>query len=273
MLENMLFICPKCKTKLIVKDGFCICENSHSYDRAKDGYYNLLLGNGGVHGDNKEMVDARRRFLSLGYYRPLADAVSALVLEKTAPCGTVLDAGSGEGYYTDIVESALSARDENTRVFGFDISKDAAKRAAKKNPRITYAVASSYHMPIADESVDTVFNIFSPLAIEETHRVLKSQGHFIIAIPDEDHLYELKAAIYDTPYKNTVENTDVSGFELVKCDRLDYVMPLSTREEINSLFMMTPYAYRTRPENKARISALDRLDCRAQFVILTYQKK
>ena len=272
MLENMLFICPKCKGTLTVNERSCACKNSHSYDRSKDGYYNLLLG-GGSHGDNKEMVDARRKFLSLGYYRPLAEGVCARVLEKTESQGIVLDSGSGEGYYTDIVESALLARDTKTRVCGFDISKDAARRAAKKNPRITYAVASSYHMPIADESVDTVFNIFSPLAAEETLRVLKRGGHFIMAIPDAEHLFDLKAAIYDTPYKNTVEDTALSGFELVNIDRLDYVMHLSSSEEIGALFMMTPYAYRTSPQNKAKISMLESLDCRAQFIILTYKKQ
>ena len=273
MLENMLFVCPKCQKSLFVKDGACVCENSHSYDRAKDGYYNLLLGNGGIHGDNREMVDARRKFLSLGHYRPLADMVSALVLEKTPTGGVVLDSGSGEGYYTDIAESALRERDDKTRVFGFDISKDAVKRAARRNSHVTYAVASSYHMPIADGSVDTLFNIFSPLAADETLRVLKRGGHFIMAIPGEEHLFDLKAAIYDTPYKNTVEDTKLSGFELVGCDRLDYMMKLSATEEISALFMMTPYAYRTSPQNKAKISALEELNCRAQFIILTYKKK
>lgn len=268
----MLFICPKCQKALVIKDRACVCESSHSYDRAKDGYYNLLLGNGGTHGDNREMVEARRKFLSLGHYRPLADKLSSRVLEKTPTEGVVLDSGSGEGYYTDIAESALFKRDGKTRVFGFDISKDAVKRAAKRNPRITYAVASSYHMPIADGSVDTVFNIFSPLAAEETLRVLKRGGHFIMAIPGEEHLFDLKAAIYDTPYKNTVDDTALSGFELVGCDRLDYMMRLSTTEEIDALFMMTPYAYRTSPQNKAKISALKELDCRAQFIILTYCK-
>ena len=273
MLENMLLICPKCQKSRPVKESACVCENSHLYDRAKDGYYNLLLGNGGVHGDNREMVDARRKFLSLGHYRPLADKLSLLVLEKTQVGGVVLDSGSGEGYYTDIVESALRERDEKTRVFGFDISKDAVKRASKRNSRITYAVASSYHMPIADGSVDTVFNIFSPLAAEETLRVLKRGGHFIMAIPGEDHLFDLKAAIYDTPYKNVVDDTALSGFDLLGCDRLDYTMSLSSNDAIGALFMMTPYAYRTSPKNKAKISMLEQLDCRAQFIVLTYKKK
>ncbi len=270
----MLFICPKCRKELNITDAGCVCSSGHSYDRAKEGYYNLLLGSsGGTHGDNREMVAARRDFLSRGYYSPLAECVASLVLKYTPCDGEVLDSGSGEGYYTDIVEQALSERGGRTSISGFDISKDAVKIAAKKNKNITYAVASAYKMPISDSSVNTVFNIFSPLAMDEVKRVLKSDGRFIMAIPDEGHLYDLKAKIYDTPYKNTVESTNIAGFRLIEEKKLHYNMVLDSREAISSLFMMTPYAYRTKPENKARIAELSSLSCRAEFIIFVYEKE
>ncbi len=270
----MLFLCPKCKKELNIIDGRCVCLDGHSYDKGKGGYYNLLLGNsGGTHGDNKEMVLARRDFLSRGYYLSLAENVASLILKYTKKGGVVLDSGSGEGYYTDIVEKMLSARDEKTNVSGFDISKDAVRVAAKKNGKITYAVASAYKMPIGDSSVDTVSNIFSPLAKDEVHRVLKNGGKFIMAIPDEEHLYDLKAKIYDTPYKNTVEDTKLPGFRLIEEKKVHYNMELDSREAIKSLFMMTPYAYRTKPENKARIESLDSLFCRAEFILFVYEKE
>lgn len=268
----MLFLCPKCKKELNIEDKRCICPEGHSYDRAKEGYYNLLLGGGGVHGDNKDMVAARRNFLSLGYYEPLSKRLSELVLEYTSKGATVLDAGSGEGYYTDIIERALNLRDGESFVSGFDISKDAVRQATKKNKRITYAVATSYHMPIPDGSVDTLINVFSPLALSETARVLKKGGKFIMAIPDEEHLFDLKAAVYDTPYKNEVEDTALEGFSLIKEESLRYNMALSSPEAIESLFMMTPYAYRTRPENKERLKSKVSLDCRAEFILLVYEK-
>ena len=64
----MDFACPKCKGALMLLGNTKKCENGHSYDRAKAGYYNLLLGaGGGTHGDNAEMVEARRAFLSVSY--------------------------------------------------------------------------------------------------------------------------------------------------------------------------------------------------------------
>jgi 23S rRNA (guanine745-N1)-methyltransferase len=269
----MLFLCPKCKKELNIEKGFCRCENGHAYDRAKEGYYNFLIGrSGGIHGDNIKMVQARRDFLQRGYYFPLARRLSELILLYTEKGGRVLDSGCGEGYYTDIVEKSLFERDGESLVSGFDISKDAVKRAARVNPRMALAVASSYDMPIGDGAVDIVYNVFSPLALSETGRVLKSGGKFIMAIPDEEHLFELKAAVYDTPYKNKVENTEIPGFKLLLRENLRYKMELDSREAVSSLFMMTPYAYRTSPENIARMEKLDSLLCRAEFILLVYEK-
>ena len=269
----MRFVCPKCKEKLNILDSRCACVNGHSFDKARGGYYNLLLGStGGVHGDNKEMVLARRAFLGGGYYEPLARYLADKALSYTAPGGCLLDAGAGEGYYTDIIESALYNRDGESDVSAFDISKDAVREISKKNKRISLAVAGSYHMPLSDGEIDTVINTFSPLALEETRRVLKVGGSFIMAIPGEEHLFDLKKVIYDTPYKNVVADTSLEGFELISDLPLRYKMCLDTQEKIRSLFMMTPYAYRTKPSDKAKVESLTSLECTADFRIFVYKK-
>ena len=127
-------------------------------------------------------------------------------------------------------------------------------------------------MPIADGEFDTLINTFSPLALEETSRVLKSGGHFIMAIPGEMHLFDLKQVIYDTPYKNIVADTALEGFELLVDEPLTYKFTLDSQEKIQNLFMMTPYAYRTKPSDKAKVEALDFLECRANFRTLVYKK-
>ena len=268
----MLFVCPKCNKKLNIFEGKAVCEAGHSYDRARGGYYNLLLSAGGIHGDNKEMVEARRAFLGAGYYKPLADRISKLLTEYTERSPVLLDAGCGEGYYTDFFERALCLRDGTSSVYAYDISKDAVRCAVKKNKNIGFAVAGSYHMPVPSSGVDALVNIFSPLALSETHRVLKDGALFIMAIPDADHLFELKAAIYDTPYKNEVADTGLEGFSLVDDVHLEYKMELDTPEKIRSLFMMTPYAYRTGRENRERVLSLSSLFVTAQFRILVYKK-
>lgn len=269
----MRFVCPKCAEELNIDGKRCFCSAGHSYDLARGGYYNLLLGNGGgVHGDNKEMVLARRAFLSGGFYEPLAKMIAHLVLEYTSSGGCVLDAGAGEGYYTDIIERAFMMRDGRSDISAFDISKDAVREIGKKNPRISLAVAGSYHMPIADLEFDTVVNTFSPLALEETRRVLKDGGIFIMAIPGQMHLFELKSVIYDTPYKNVVEDSALSGFELLEDRPLTYDIYLGNTDAVRNLFMMTPYAYRTKPSDRAKVDNLKSLKCTADFRIFVYKK-
>ena len=270
----MLFVCPKCKCALTIHpDGRAVCENRHSFDRSREGYYNLLLtSTGGTHGDNREMVLARRDFLDTGAYLPLADKIFELARPYISSGCSVLDSGCGEGYYTNYIEEKISRLFADVSVSGFDISKDAVRYAAKKNPRLSLAVAGAYHIPVADGSVDLLFSIFAPLAQSEFLRVIRSGGHFIMAIPGEEHLYSLKRQLYDTPYKNTVEDTALEGFSLVKLERISFTLDLDSPQKIASLFMMTPYAYRTPKQAKERILSLDRLKTEAQFIILVYEK-
>ncbi|MBQ9070817.1 MAG: methyltransferase domain-containing protein [Clostridia bacterium] len=268
----MIFVCPKCRGKLnITEGGAAKCAEGHSYDRSRFGYYNLLLSErGGTHGDNKDMVEARRKFLSDGYYQPLASRFASIAAELALPGGVILDAGSGEGYYTLAVREACQKA--GVRVAAFDISKDAVRLAAKRGAADEYAVAGSYHMPLADASVDLVMNTFSPLAKEEVERVLKPGGIFMMAIPAEEHLFSLKAKIYEVPYKNKPGDTTLDGFTLIGREEIKYDMKLDTSDGVRSLFMMTPYAYRTNAEGRARVLSMDSLVCEAHFLVLTYRK-
>lgn len=269
----MDFACPKCKGAMTLFGNTKKCENNHSYDRAKAGYYNLLLGvSGGIHGDNAEMVEARRAFLSRGYYGRLSCRVAELVTLHTPACGCVLDAGCGEGYYTDTVERSLSSRDGESNLLAFDISRDAVKYAAKRNKSVSLAVATSYDMPLAEQSIDTLYNVFSPLAMDEVRRVVKKGGKFIMVYPGPEHLFSLKSAIYKTPYKNVPDDTSFDGFSLVSHETLRYEVTLETHEDIRSLFMMTPYAYRTSLEDRDRVLSLSTLTTEIEFEIAVYER-
>lgn len=66
-----MLLCPKCGSKLIKEKRVWRCLNNHSYDIAKRGYVNLALHHKALSGDDRDMVKARTRFLSHGYYAPL----------------------------------------------------------------------------------------------------------------------------------------------------------------------------------------------------------
>ena len=269
----MDFACPKCKGALTLLENTKRCPSGHCFDRAKAGYYNLLLGvGGGTHGDNAEMVEARRAFLSRGYYKRLADRLAEVVLAHAPTGACVLDAGCGEGYYTDIIERSLYLRDGESNLLAFDISRDAVKNSAKLNKRVSHAVATSYDMPLADSSVDTLYNAFSPLALDEVRRVLKIGGAFIMVYPGENHLFGLKSVIYKTPYKNEHTDTAIEDFELISYEELRYDVNLEDNAAVRSLFMMTPYAYRTGREDRERVLSLESLVTEAEFCIAVYRK-
>lgn len=269
----MLFSCPKCKGILSKKETSYVCQSGHSYDTARSGYVNLLPPSGtSTHGDNREMVAARRDFLNTGHYLPLANRIAELALKHIRKGARIIDVGCGEGYYTEIIEKSLSKCEKDALIAAFDISKDAVRLAAGRCKNVIFAVASAYHVPASDGSFDAAINMFSPLAPEEMHRILNTGGTFIIAFPAEEHLFGLKAAIYDTPYKNTPLSTELSGFRLLECERVRYEMKLSSKDEIRSLFMMTPYAYRTSAVGRERVLGLESLTTEADFYICVYEK-
>lgn len=270
---NKGFICPICAKELVKKEKSFLCENSHCFDISKYGYVNLLTTGGKKgHGDDKLMVNARHDFLNKGYYEHLREAVCHEAEKYMQGGCSVLDSGCGEGYYT----RGLYKSFENCcgkSFYGIDVSKEALKTASKVCPNVKLAVASAYSMPFENNSFDILISLFAPLAADEFLRVIKEGGFFITAIPLEDHLYSLKKAVYDKPYRNKPENTDLNGFQLISSIEVKKEIDLNCNEDIKNLFMMTPYYYKTSKKDQEKISLLNRLTVETEFLVLTYKKK
>lgn len=269
-----IFTCPVCGELLSLSDRSYVCRERHSFDRAKSGYVNLLISkhNGAaVHGDNKLMVQARKRFLDKGYYSRLCDSLCKSVCEFASRDMIILDAGCGEGYYTSAVSEALSRAGINAEIYGIDISKSAVDYAARRDRSISYAAASVFNIPVGDNSCDMLLTMFAPYCGEEYSRVLKKDGIMIMAIPSENHLWELKQAVYDTPYKNEVKEYSLDGFEFIESKRISYHIGLESAEDIQSLFSMTPYYYRTGKAEQERLCSLETLDTQVDFELLIYR--
>ncbi len=261
------FICPICKETLTGERSLK-CSNGHCFDRAKSGYINLLSGKGGNHGDPKEMVLARKSFLDKGYYKPLCEIIAKTAAEITPSDGVLLDCGCGECYYTDKIAKLLP----EAHVMGIDVSKDAVNYGCKRNKALDLAVASVYAVPMADSFVDTAVSVFAPCATEEFLRVLKPEGHLIMAIGAENHLWSLKKAVYDTPYKNEISDYSMDGFEFIGKKELKYSIELSNAEDIKNLFSMTPYYHKTSQSDIAKLDKLTSLTTEIEFEVLIYKK-
>ena len=266
------YLCPVCGHLLKEADSSFKCSSGHCFDKSRSGYVNLLIKGGKKgHGDNKMMINARHNFLKKGYYEDLKNSLCSKVRKYAEKGVSLLDSGCGDGYYTSGMCSVISGS-KGGEVYAIDVSKEALKIAAKNCPDVSFAVASAYKLPFEDESFDIVTSLFAPLSLNEFYRVLKKSSIFITAIPLENHLYQLKQAVYDTPYKNNPENTEIKGFELLNAQKVHKEILLESNEDIKNLFMMTPYYYKTSSIDQKKLDNLERLTTETEFLILTYKK-
>ena len=225
------------------------------------------------HGDDKLMVQARQSFLDKGYYKPLLDAI-CLTVEKYAKNGClILDSGCGEGWYTDNIRRYLLGKSICADFMAVDISKEALKYAGKRCKDINWAVASAYKLPVADQSCDIITSFFAPFAEQEFQRTIKHKGVLITAIPLEMHLFQLKQAVYDNPYKNVVDNFEMKDWKLLSEVRVDKNITLQSNEDIVNLFTMTPYYYKTSAADQMKLKKYSSLQTQIQFAVLAYEKK
>lgn len=270
-----LFRCPLCKTTLDRQDNRYLCPAGHSFDRAAAGYVHLLPANK-MHskdpGDDKGMATARNRFLSADHYRPLCDALAGLALKYSPETVSVLDSGCGEGYYSAAIYQALVQEGKKVRMAGVDLSKHALRRAAKREKKVEFAVASVYEIPVADRSADIILNCFSPLALEEFLRILKPGGVYFYVVPGEKHLWELKEVLYENPYPNTEKLTPYEGFTYLEVQPVDGTIHLPDQQTISDLFQMTPYFWKTPKSGTEKLAALDTLDTTISFRIHVFRK-
>jgi 23S rRNA (guanine745-N1)-methyltransferase len=262
-MSNVLspWICPFCQGVLVLNERVWRCTNGHSYDVAKEGYVNLLLAqykNSKEPGDNKQMVNGRRAFLEQGFYQPLANSISNIFNQhlKTLADPTQVsffDAGCGEGYYMNQVSQSCQQAEIQFKFSGLDISKFAVQKAAKKYPKNHFAVASTFQLPLENNSQDTVLQIFAPSSELEVHRVLKSSGIWITVNPAANHLYEFKQALYDTPTEHKAVQVTPDGFILAQQINLSFVIDLPKPQQRENLLMMTPYYWSATAEKKQKL--------------------
>lgn len=270
------FICPICHTALESEEKSLKCLNRHNIDKAKSGYVNLLMSQQTKkkrHGDDKFMVVARKEFLESGYYNILLEKLKVVVSQYAKDQDVILDAGCGEGWYTDHLFKHLTQQALQIKMLGIDISKCAVDYAAKRNKDLQLAVASIANLPVADDSCDMIISIFAPFSSEECQRALKQQGLLIKVIPLQKHLWSLKQAVYDVPYENVIENLEIEGFDLIEKVEIKKMIHLPNNHDIMSLFAMTPYYYKTGREDQLKIQKVETLDTEIEFAILVYQNQ
>ncbi|WP_459682604.1 23S rRNA (guanine(745)-N(1))-methyltransferase [Vibrio comitans] len=268
----MIYACPLCSQPLALESRTFKCPNNHMFDKAKEGYVNLMPAHhkhSKNPGDSKEMMQARRAFLESGHYQKLQKQLATTIKEYIEGMSrpTVLDIGCGEGYYTSEIANTLTS---DAEVYGLDISKVAIRYASKRYSNCQFSVASSYKLPFADNSLDVIMKVYAPSKQEELLRCLKPSGLLITVTPGARHLFQLRERIYQEVRLHEEQADEFAGLELVEQAKLNYEMELKDGLAFD-LLQMTPFAWKASKDLQVEFKESNSFQCEADFNIQIYK--
>lgn len=267
--------CPICQDGLDLENGpprALHCAAGHSFDAAKQGYFNLLTGKGtAFEADSAAMAAARHDFLSAGHYAPLAGALGDLAVPGLLRSDAVLlDSGTGTGNYLRAILERTPAAS-----IGLDISKFALRRAARLNPGTLNLVWDVWRpLPLGTGSIDVVTVVFAPRNPREFARVLRPGGRAIVVTPRPGHLAEIAGLagmlrIEEGKDERLVESMG-SHFVLSRQESLDIPLRLDEAEAADLAFMGPAGHHLDRQELLASLSGRGPVETTAKFSVSVF---
>jgi 23S rRNA (guanine745-N1)-methyltransferase len=183
--------CPVCEGGFHADSATLGCAQGHRFDIARGGTITLADHRANLTtADTSAMVDDRAAFYDAGHYDALiARVVETVVAAAPANDPVVVDAGAGTGHLLAAVLTALVSG----RGIALDTSKPAVRMAARRHPKVVGVVADLWRpWPIAAGAVDVALTMFAPRNPEEVQRVLRPGGLWIVVLPIEGHLAQLR---------------------------------------------------------------------------------
>lgn len=235
------FQCPICGEVLEFNNNSLTCGQNHNFDISKKGFVDFVLNKKQVKNYDKASFEKRHLILESGMYDHIADKMMSLIQQLNLT--SILDVGCGEGYYSKKM-ATLGGR----KVLAFDISKDSIQLAAKGvNTPVQWFVGDLAHLPIQDQVIDGIVDIFSPANYNEFNRILQPGGFVLKVIPNQYHVQELRKQAQDQLQQASYSNQKVldyfqEHYQLV--DQIDATKTYSVSEAQRAAFIgMTPLLF------------------------------
>ncbi|WP_084079283.1 putative RNA methyltransferase [Demequina sp. NBRC 110057] len=249
--------CPVCAASVAQVASGLRCGAGHTFDRARQGYVTLRAGHGrSLNADTVDMVAARERLQSAGWYAPVADAAAAAVSAVAADDGLFLDLAGGTGYYAAAALDALPGWDGVC----LDLSTPALKRAARAHERCVAIGGDALRpLPIVDGAVDVVLSVFGPRVPSEISRIVAPGGVLVVVTPLPEHLSELVEAVDGVHVHEGKSERLAAQFPAwERVAREDVVAPLAlTAEAARDVLAMGPNAHHVSVEALADLGPRD----------------
>ncbi len=187
-----MLICPLCSAALGEVDNGVACPAGHRFDRARQGYLNLLPVQHKKSldpGDNAAMVEARRQFLGAGHYAPLARRLAELAAERAATL-------AGYRLRRGLLQRPARRSPGRRRRLCPDISREAVKRACRRAPQLSWLVASMA-LPPGRRQLRADRQRVQPHRLERSRARPRPGGGVLRLGPASAHLLELRQRLYD----------------------------------------------------------------------------
>ncbi|MBM7712470.1 methyltransferase domain-containing protein [Enterococcus xiangfangensis] len=244
--QHELFSCPKCRHEMIQQEKSLICVNGHRFDLSKKGTLYFLDHQIKTDYDN-QMFTPRGRMIRSGMYQPVIEKITQLI-----QTGNLLDIGCGEGSFLQ----QITQLKKNPVTIGFDIAKEGIYLASNQPIEAFWCVADLTNLPFADQSFDTILNIFSPSHYREFKRVLKPDGCVIKVVPQTGYLQELRA-IYHPDGKAYSNEAVIQRFSeemtIDQRERVTYEFEIPAENRLD-LLEMSPLEWQVPAEVKANLA-------------------
>lgn len=301
-----VYRCPICSEALMLDQASLLCRNRHTFDISSKGVVSLLRSApSGSDLYDQNFFEHRTAVFEAGIYQHVSEALIADVLELLATAAKarsrsapddhdsgsgatetmrIVDAGCGEGHYLRLVESALRDPDHRhdfgqhgdftTDLMGFDLSKEAITLAARGGGEIEWFVADLARIPLLDQTVDCIINIFSPANYAEFSRVLRPSGRLIKVIPGPSHVQELRQAIAKAGLRDEAEYSNSKVIEGIS-EHMNIIGTQSIRATtaVNEVLLrdfmaMTPVMFHIDPE-QLDLQSIHEVTVDAEVIVAT----